>query len=261
MRVMTWNLNHRTRAKPIPLGLPDAIASLEPDLIVLTEYVHAESRRSFLAQLADRGLPYWHVSRVTPPGENHVLIASRSPMELGPIAAPAIAPSVPSNALHVILPREGIEILGLRVPDYSKQRTIKRACWNWIIETAKAVKDRPFAVLGDFNRDPKYSRNGCGDCIERLIDDGWQLASPTDGASYWTLGNGSPCRIDHAFVSGHFTVMDSRYVTESKGRALVGVGPGALSDHAILSVDIELEVTRAPSQPPRCTHCGQLHDQ
>ena len=140
MRLVTWNLNHKTRAKAIPPSLIDAVASLEPDLIALTEYVHGDSRRPFLAQLADRGLPYWHVSRVTPPGENHVLIASRTPIELGPIEAPAIAPSVPSNALHVILPGEGTEILGLRVPDYSKQRRLKRACWNWIIETAKTVK-------------------------------------------------------------------------------------------------------------------------
>ena len=245
MRLVTWNLNHRAKARAIPPSLSDRIASLEPDLIVLTEYVHGDFRRPFLAQLADRGLPYWHVSRVTPPGENHVLIASRTPIELGPIEAPAIAPSVPSNALHVILPEVGTEILGLRVPDYSKQQTIKRACWNWIIETAETVKDRPFVILGDFNTDPNSSRNYCGDCIRRLIDDGWQLASPADGASYWTLGNRSPCRIDHAFVSGHFTVMDSKYVTEFDGCSFIGNGQRALSDHAILSVEIELEVTRA----------------
>jgi endonuclease/exonuclease/phosphatase family metal-dependent hydrolase len=171
------------------------------------------------------------------------LIASRTPIELGPIEAPTIAPSVPSNALHVILPQERIEILGLRVPDYSKQRAIKRACWNWIIETAKTVKDRPVVILGDFNTGPKYSQSSCGDCIARLILGGWQLASPTDGASYWTLKNGAPCRIDHAFVSEHFTVIDSRYVTEFEGRRFIGVAQQALSDHAILSIHIELKET------------------
>jgi endonuclease/exonuclease/phosphatase family metal-dependent hydrolase len=240
MRLMTWNLNHRAKAKAIPTNLSDIIASLEPDLVVLTEYVHGDSRQPFLTQLYDRGLRYSRVSRVTPPRENHVLIASRTPLELGSIEAPAIAPSVPSNALHVILPHEGIEILGLRVPDYSKQPAIKRACWDWIIETTRTIKDRPLVVLGDFNTDTRYGRMSCGDCIETLIGDGWQFASPADGASYWTLKDRSPCRIDHAFVSGHFVVKGSSYVTESGGRSFVGIGPDALSDHAILSIDIEL---------------------
>ena len=64
-------------------------------MIVLTEYVHRETRRPFLDQLADRGLSHWLVSHVTPLGENHVLIASRTPIEAGSIQAPDIAPSVP----------------------------------------------------------------------------------------------------------------------------------------------------------------------
>src|SRR5271165_4862365 len=104
LRVLAWNVNHRARAKAIPLTLADAIISLEPDVIVLTEYVHGATRSPFLAQLADCGLPYWLVSHVTPLKENHVLIASRTPIDLGSIRAPDIAPSVPSNFLHVILP-------------------------------------------------------------------------------------------------------------------------------------------------------------
>jgi endonuclease/exonuclease/phosphatase family metal-dependent hydrolase len=240
MRLMTWNVNHRAKAKAIPPKMPKIIASLQPDLIVLTEYVHGESRRSFLAQLAAGGLRHWLTSRVALRGENHVLVASRTPIVHGGIEAPAIAPSVPSNALHVILPHEGIEIVGLRVPDYSKQRTIKRACWDWIVEMARAIKDRPSVVLGDFNTDPKYPPSSCGDCINAVVAIGWQLASPTDGGSYWSLKNGSPCRIDHAFVSSHFTVIDTKYVTEFEGQKFVGVGPKAISDHAILAIDVEL---------------------
>ncbi len=39
LRFLTWNLNHRARAKPIPSILTDVIVSLEPDAVVLTEYV------------------------------------------------------------------------------------------------------------------------------------------------------------------------------------------------------------------------------
>ena len=259
MRLITWNVNHRTRVKPIPLRLPEIIASLEPDSVVLTEYVHGDSRRSFLAQLAGLGLPYWLVSRATPTGENHVLIVSRTPIVGGDIEAPAIAPSVPSNALHAVLPREGIEILGLRVPDYSKQLAIKRACWDWIIETATAVKDRPFVVLGDFNTDPRYPPNSCGDRIGKLVSIGWQLASPAEDASYWAFKNGTPCRIDHAFVSEHFEVMCARYVAEFEDHRFVGIGPRAISDHAILLIDVELKASRNFDSSPKGSIDSRLH--
>ena len=197
LRVLAWNLNHRARAKAIPSTLADAIASLKPDVIVLNEYVHGDSRRPFLDQLAERGLPHWLVSHDTPLGENHVLIASRTPIEAGDIRAPAIAPSVPSNFLHVILPKEHCEILGLRIPEYSKQPKFKRACWDWIIKTATTAKDRPFVLIGDFNTDPGDPGALCRDCIGKLM--------MTDG--YWHHPRGNelldgerqvPCRIDHA---------------------------------------------------------------
>ena len=62
------------------------------------------------------------------------------------------------------------------------------------------MKDRPFVMIGDFNTDPNYSPSRCGDCIKRLVDDGWQLATPAGGSSFWTLNGNAVC-IDHAFVS------------------------------------------------------------
>jgi hypothetical protein len=47
------------------------------------------------------------------------------------------------------------------------------------------------------------------------------------------------CRIDHAFVSGHFQVIGSRFVVELDGQRFVGNGRDALSDHAILVIEIE----------------------
>ena len=99
--------------------MTEAIASLGPDVIVLTEYVHGPSRDVFIAKLENHGFCNWLVSEYRK-RENQVLIAARTVIEKGPIRAPEIAPSVPSNALHVCLPDEGVEILGLRVPDYSK---------------------------------------------------------------------------------------------------------------------------------------------
>jgi len=92
-------------------------------------------------------------------------------------------------------------------------------------------------MIGDFNTDPKYPPSRCGDCIKNLVDDGWQLASPSDGSSYWTL-NGDAVRIDHAFVSRLLHVEGASYVTKFDRHVFAGKESGALSDHAALSVDI-----------------------
>jgi len=236
VKIVAWNINHRIREKAIPDQMIEAIVSLGPDVVVLTEYVHGPSRGSFLAGLAQHGFGNWLVSERRP-RENQVLIAARTDLEPGSIRAPEIAPSVPSNALHVRLPQDGVEILGLRVPDYSKDAKTKRACWDWIIRTAAPVRDRPFVIIGDLNTDPRYPRSRCGDCIKRLIDDGWQLASPPDGSSFWTL-NGDAVRIDHAFVSKLLGVERAAYVTKSDRHVFVGKEPDALSDHAALSIDV-----------------------
>jgi endonuclease/exonuclease/phosphatase family metal-dependent hydrolase len=236
MKIVAWNVNHKARQTKIRDQLTEAIVSLGPDAIVLTEYVHGPTRAEFHRGLAQRGFGHLLMSQHTP-RENQVLIAARSPLEPGSILAPEIAPSVPSNALHVRLPHEDLEILGIRLPDYSKAPKTKRACWDWILQTANAVKDRPFVIIGDFNTDPKYPPNRCGDYIQRLVDDGWQLASPPDGSSYWTL-NGDAVRIDHAFVSRLLVVESASYVTRIDRHVFVGKEPGALSDHAAWSIDI-----------------------
>src|SRR5262249_49934409 len=160
---------------------------------------------------------------------------SRHRLLAGDIVAPTFHDSVRSNALHVCLPEAGFEILGLRVPDFSKEPSMRRKCWDWILETACGVKDRPFVILGDFNTDPTYPPARCGDRIGALVAMGWQHA-PT-GPTFWTL-KGHPVRIDHAFVSNHFTIEDSVSVREDSLFVFAGNGKAALSDHAALYLDI-----------------------
>jgi endonuclease/exonuclease/phosphatase family metal-dependent hydrolase len=238
LRVIAWNVNHRARGRAIHPNLVEAIASLNPDVIVLNEYVHRDTRRQFFDQLTEHDLRYQLVSHVTPHGENHVLIASRSPIELGSIRAPGIEKSIPSNFLHVRLPQDGCEILGLRIPDYSKQPKMKRTCWDWIIEMAATAKDRPFVMIGDFNTDPEEPSTLCRACVGKLTDDGWKLATPKQGASWWSV-NGKPFRIDHAFVSRHLNVLESRYVAGFGELGSIGNDEHSLSDHAPLLIEIE----------------------
>jgi len=237
MRLVAWNLNHRTRSKPIVPGVAEALLALEPDWLVLTEYVAHESHETFFDRLATAGIHYVCVSEHSAKN-NRVVIASRRPLVPGAIQAPAVDEAMPSNALHVACPADGIEILGVRLPDYSKYPPLRRGWWDWLTMTADSVVDRPFIIAGDFNTDAGYPVARCGDRLQRLVDSGWRHAVPAEGSSYWTL-NGLGKRIDHAFVSRHFRVADVRYVTESAGQRLVGKPSVALSDHAALALDLE----------------------
>jgi endonuclease/exonuclease/phosphatase family metal-dependent hydrolase len=235
MKILAWNVNHRARRKAIPHGLVDAVGALAPDLVVLTEYVQSDAHGAFTRALGAVGLLHARVS-VEAPGQNQVLIASRWPLVDGDIRAPAIAPALPSNALHVQVPDGGVDVLGLRIPDYSREPAIRRQCWNWLLSTAKTVSERPFVIAGDFNTDPRYPRARCGDRIGQLVDAGFTHASPVLGASYWTP-NGHGVRIDHAFASKTLAVLHAEYVTQVGEHVLVGKRD-AYSDHAALLVDV-----------------------
>lgn len=236
MRLFTWNINHRARPKLISNLLLEAVNSLCVDVLVLTEYVPGTTHGKFLTDLASIGLEYICVSSYTQK-ENHILIASKNKLKEGSIIAPRIAPSVPSNVLHVYHTISSIDILGIRIPDYSKQPDIKRKCWDWILKIANEVRDRPFILLGDFNTDPNYSKAKCGDRIESLVQMGWQHAKPLVGSSYWTPRGTGVC-IDHAFVSKHFIVLNAEYVIEHSGYIFSGNGQTTLSDHAGLLIDV-----------------------
>jgi endonuclease/exonuclease/phosphatase family metal-dependent hydrolase len=218
--------------------VPDAITALKPDLLVLTEYVRGISHDEFVSRLAESGLKYTLLSQEAR-GENSVMIASRRPMVLGQRTAPAISPSLPSNFLHVELPEDGLQVMGIRIPDYSRQPSVRRACWDWLCTLAEEVVNCPTVILGDFNADPDYPKSRCGDCFSRLAGNGWRLALPDQGASYWTLKHQAPCRLDHAFVSDNFEVVSTRYVDRIDSLILANRASYSLPDHAALEVVIE----------------------
>jgi endonuclease/exonuclease/phosphatase family metal-dependent hydrolase len=244
MKILAWNVNHRARPKAIPPGLGEAIGAMAPDLVVLTEYVPSDSHAGFLSALGTFGLLHTCISGAAPK-ENRVLIASRWPLEDGDIHTPPIAPSVPSNALHVYVPDREVALLGIRIPDYSKEPALRRRCWDWLLDTARTMAARPFIIVGDLNTDPKYPRARCGDRIGQLIDAGFIHASPAIGASYWTL-RGLGVRIDHAFTTKSFNVLGAEYVTQVGQHVLVG-SRAAYSDHAALLVDVTMRPSARPS--------------
>ncbi len=214
-----------------------AIASVGPDLVVLTGYVPGPGHDRFLAELEAVGLAHalW-TERVA--GQNSVLIAARTPLVPGGFRATTGDESFPSNVLHACLPDDGVEVLGVRIPDYSRLLALKRVCWDWVLEAADVLRSRRSIILGDFNTDPSSSIARCGDRITRLVEKGWMHASPETGSSYVGPGGASVC-IDHAFLSGLWGVAEASCVTDGGGIQFSGKHTGALSDHAALLVSVD----------------------
>ena len=104
----------------------------------------------------------------------------------------------------------GFDILGIRIPDYSKQDRLRKACWDWLLETTAKIKDKPFVILGDFNadRDPSKSPAYYSTCLEKMVNDGWQHAQPKKGSSHCDHRGGWEKRLDHIFLShiSHFGI-------------------------------------------------------
>lgn len=216
-----------------------ALASLSPDVIVLTEYVPGISHNRFILDLESQDFPYWVLSQPTP-GHNHIFIASRTALEAGKIRAPPIAPAFPSNVLHVHVPQKGFEVLGLRIP-VTLPAPIHHACWNWIMETAHEIGKRPSIILGDFNNDTETTGPDGGIRFRQFKDEGWQHALPISGNSFWSK-KGRESRLDHALLSRHFAIRNAEYITES-GKYVFAKKSGAMSDHAVLLVDADLKLT------------------
>lgn len=208
-------------------------------MIVLTEFVPGPSRAAFLEQLRAGGLSHVLVSNApSDKGFNHLLIAAREPLSVGPLAPPpGIDPHVCTNALHARLPGRGLDVLGIRIPDFSRMPGLRRSTWDWIEAAASLLGERSAVILGDFNTDPAYPPSRCGDRFQRMAALGWQHAAPPEGASYWTPRR-APRRLDHALASPRLDVNNANYVTSVHGYTLAG-GEGALSDHAALVVDVD----------------------
>jgi hypothetical protein len=238
VKIVAWNLNHRAARRRIPTWVVSAVESVAPDVAIFTEYVEGQDHDRFLADLSDIGLNHACVSSQVK-GQNQVLIASRSELVRGGLLAPPIHPSVPPNALHVLIASTGINVLGFRMPAFvgSEAKMLKRQTWEWIFKVADALHGAPAIIAGDFNTAVEDGMSYCGDCISQLISKGWSHARPAVGCSF-RHNSGSERVIDHAFLSPELLLVASEYSwafqelsTEAKS-ARVGV-----PDHAMHIVE------------------------
>ena len=236
MRLLTWNLNHRARPKPVPHNVVEAILSLKPDLAVLTEYVTGENHKRVCDAFIASGLAGQRCTSQCK-GHNQVFIAARAALDPGTLTPPISLPHATSNFLHVRCSGSPLEVLGLRVPDYKSAKD-KREWWEWFERSLSTFLHRQMIAIGDFNADPSRPHMAGVNHLRRLQTFGWQLPTPEGDCSYISV-RGCSSRIDHALVSPSIPILTARYITYASGHAFAGPGSNYLSDHAPLLIETD----------------------
>lgn len=235
MRVLAWNVNHRTHPKPIPAAISSGILSLNPDVVVLTEYVEGPCHPALATTFRQAGM---NAEFRTPfqKGHNQILVASRSPGSLGTLFKPPVRLGhAVSNCIHVRVSRGSLDLVGIRVPSYHSVAD-KRSYWEWFGKATTPLLPGRSVIIGDLNVDPRRSGHG-SDCLVRLVAKGWRMPHPIGQWSYIST-TGLTSRLDHALVSPAVTVVGAEYITTANGFDFAGRGPAYLSDHALLILDI-----------------------
>jgi endonuclease/exonuclease/phosphatase family metal-dependent hydrolase len=240
LHLAAWNLNHRTSRKSIPPAVIHALASLDIDVLVLTEFVDGSHQDNFKDSLKDIGFDAIAVS-VKAPRQNQVLLAARTPLaDDGLLPLPGHTEAATTNWLHRRLPDLGLEVVGFRAPMYLTADD-RSGYWKQVESIARTARERRVVFLGDFNCDPHTDTRPCAAVFPRLKADGFQLSNPKGEWSCQSGNGNGGTRVDHALASPTIAIKEAKYLYKS-GRHLLagptnGSGP-ALSDHAVLSIRI-----------------------
>ena len=237
MRLVCWNLNHRTTMKEIPTEAVDVIDRLDADVVLLNEYTDGEIREPFKESLGRIGYDHIFVSGKIG-RSNQILIASKVELHLGEIGAPDFDDSSRTNFLHVVMPSIGLGIVGLRCPAYTTRRDLENY-WNELRPTIEKSIVQSIVFIGDFNGDPDGKKSPAGTHLLDLRDIGWQVPAPEGEWSYISHNGERRSRLDHLAASPEVRISGTKYITEIGG--IVLAGPSAvspISDHAALSVEV-----------------------
>lgn len=236
MRLVTWNLGQRLNGGHAPDDAITALATLEPDIVILTERLPGPARRSFLSSLAGLGLTHQLAPTPMPRG-GQVVIASRLELVPGLLEACETGNHAPSNMLHAYTPSGVLDVLGLRSPDSASRPEQRRAGWEWLARAARSLKHRRAILIGDFSICANGEQTDGIDHLRSLTDAGWKHAVPSGGGGYPAV-NGDSGSLDHAFLSPSIQQIDTRYALTAAGFRLTGTRQ-PLSDQPVLIVDLQ----------------------
>ena len=239
MKIITWNLNHRTIEKPIPEGVLVFITDSNPDVIVLTEFVDGKSREYFKETLAELGYSYQLLSSKVGK-QNQVFIASKFEFAKGVSVAPNITSPAETNYLHVFLPRQELNIIGFRAPSYKTSKE-RKAYWKQLAGIASSISKKNTIFLGDINYDPFTGISAFSTEIEFSLAGTYKIPNPEGEWSFISIDGKNKTRIDHAILSESLKLKRAEYITAFNGIVLAGSkNDSAITDHAVLSVELEI---------------------
>lgn len=257
MRLVTWNI-HNAGAKKVP-ALTSAIAALQPEVIVLTEYTATVS--DLEKSLHAIGLKCW---TATKPFDRllGVAIASRHPLVVGEHETDPCAPWAGLLSVEV----EGLHIVGVYSPGKNShipgtKPKIKGAWWDGLLARCDRWRHEPTVIIGDFNNGINHVDAPGDDFIhsdkfEALpahgFSDGWrEHHGESESWSFKSKRYGWR-RLDHVFRSDGVGVDSVDYVFRVGAIDLVSDPDapvtGAVSDHAALVAEVHLH-NRAAKQP------------
>lgn len=241
MKILAWNINHRIQPKAIPSATIDVLKGLQPDILVLNEYVDGDGRQAFKRALAEMGFGFISVPKQLP-RHNQVLIATREPHDIGDIPAPAYDSHAETNFLHIKLRHQDLEIIGLRAPAY-KPTSLVRDYWDSLRKVIDESHHRSVAIIGDVNCDPdKAGTHGAKHLIS-LRQNGWTIPAPSGPWSFTSTCGTKTSRIDHALISQRLECLSARYHATYDSHRIAGEQtpelPPPLSDHAMLVAEVK----------------------
>jgi len=236
MRLVTWNLGHRSNGSRCPDRLASALAALAPDILILVDHAAGVARRPLLEALAGIGLGHQLASR---PGARagRKLFASRLAMVPGSLDPSAPEEAAPASVLHAYAPNGLLDVLGLRIRSCGRELASRAAYWTWLRHASANLKQRRAILIGDFTDDVADDPSGSSRQLRRFMDEGWQHAVPAEGASCPSQGAQAQ-RLDHAFLSPSLQRVDARYAREAAGLRLSGT-KDSLAERPALVVDLQ----------------------
>lgn len=238
MKIISWNLNHRTLEKPIPSDTLRFFIEAKADLICLNEYVDGPSRRSFEAALNDAGFTHQFLSPRLG-NNNQIFIAAKLPVFLGDLKAPDLTDAAITNFLHIRLADSSIEIVGLRAPAY-KLASERQAYWAQLGAIMRAASSRNIIFVGDFNYDPFPGAARGAAAIDFNLGGNFSIPNPSGAWSFMSIDGQNTSRIDHVLVARGLCAESVRYLTEFNGIRLAGSkNTAAITDHAALVFDLD----------------------
>jgi hypothetical protein len=239
MRLATWNLNNRVGKVRFRPEAAHAAVVLGADVIVFTEYFPQQRHQHFCQVLAEAGWVYQLLSNEPAEIANRTLIASRLLLEPDDLLLPDFDCQLPANTLAAHLPTLGLTILGVRVPAYGpKHSALLLRSWEWLETAAAGLSNKPAVILGDLNVRASSGRGPAWVSLRRILDSGWQRATPAQGHSYFGP-TGVRSEIDHILATPRCSIRSAEYVTAVTGFTIAGT-PDALSDHAAMVADIDI---------------------